>query len=246
MIGVPSSSNSRDARRLSARGALALFATAVFLFTSIAHAGRYELVKGKGVDVCEAYHKNLTLLKDHEPVFLYCERITSPQMPEFNRPKWNKLDVWENRQFIHLVEDYTGSYGHGDPSNLAAWEKMLQSEINRQAVVLATMQFPMEADSKSVNALIYERGICNMTHYFQRQVFVLSSTKPAKIDGEKTKLLHASDVVLYKNKPYFDSIGEKTVVYVVEPRRGDEVRPDDVMFTEKHVVRELCEYRYHK
>lgn len=38
MIGIPSSSNSHGARRLSARYALALLAAVVFLFTSAAHA----------------------------------------------------------------------------------------------------------------------------------------------------------------------------------------------------------------
>lgn len=53
MIGIPSSSSSHDARRLSARRALALLAATVYLFTSAAYAGRYELVKAQGMDGCE-------------------------------------------------------------------------------------------------------------------------------------------------------------------------------------------------
>ena len=35
---------------------------------SAAHAGRYELIKGKGVEVCEAYKKNLESFSDPFPV----------------------------------------------------------------------------------------------------------------------------------------------------------------------------------
>lgn len=55
-------------------GSLALFV----VLTGTAQAGRYELEKGKGVEVCEAYGKNLNSFKTGQPF-----RVTRPVNPEF-------------------------------------------------------------------------------------------------------------------------------------------------------------------
>lgn len=62
----------------------------VFIFSVSAFAGQYELVKGKGVEVCEAYGKNLNYLKT--PLFLKApQRKINPEFKDFNKPQWEKM-----------------------------------------------------------------------------------------------------------------------------------------------------------
>ncbi len=67
-----------------------LAAVLLFAFTAApAVAGRYELIKGKGVEVCEAYEKNLNSFNPSTPML--CERLVSPIFPDFAKPAWEKL-----------------------------------------------------------------------------------------------------------------------------------------------------------
>ncbi len=58
-------------------------------FIETAQAGRYELIKGKGVEVCEAYGKNLNSFRPS--VLMLCERLVSPNFPQFTKPAWEEL-----------------------------------------------------------------------------------------------------------------------------------------------------------
>lgn len=62
-----------------------LVAAALFaLAAAPAIAGRYEIVKGKGVKVCEAYERNLNSFKPRSP--FRCDRPVSPDLKDFSKP----------------------------------------------------------------------------------------------------------------------------------------------------------------
>ncbi len=46
---------------------LSIFTLVSVALLDAAHAGRYELIKGKGVEVCEAYEKNLNSFNPSTP-----------------------------------------------------------------------------------------------------------------------------------------------------------------------------------
>lgn len=72
--------------------AKALGATvAVFLFATSAFAGQYELIKGKGVEVCRAYEKNLNSFKP--ATLMVCERQANPAFQDFAKPVWERLTL---------------------------------------------------------------------------------------------------------------------------------------------------------
>lgn len=52
-------------------------------------AGSYEVIKGKGVEVCEAYAKNLNSFSPSESML--CERPVNPKFNDFAKPIWEKL-----------------------------------------------------------------------------------------------------------------------------------------------------------
>ena len=69
---------------------LLLFPVAVF-------AGEYVLVKGKGVEVCEEYGKNLNSLQTMSNWPVPFGKI-NPEFRDFSKPKWeNLMDVWSDR-----------------------------------------------------------------------------------------------------------------------------------------------------
>lgn len=74
---------------------LSIFVLASAAFTDVAHAGRYELIKGKGVEVCEAYQKNLNSFKPQEPMI--CVREINPEMKDFKKPDWVEPDLAQAR-----------------------------------------------------------------------------------------------------------------------------------------------------
>lgn len=69
-------------------------ATAAALFLLIiapVQAGYYELVDGKGAEVCEAYEKNLNSFKPKVP--MACARAINPEFPDFSQPNWTRGDA---------------------------------------------------------------------------------------------------------------------------------------------------------
>jgi hypothetical protein len=69
----------------------------VFLFlSSISWAGEYMLEKGKGVEVCEAYSKNLNSFNLHSQYVMACERKINPIFADFKKPEWEKLELRDN------------------------------------------------------------------------------------------------------------------------------------------------------
>ena len=67
---------------------LVSFALLSVAFADTVHAGRYELIKGKRVEVCEAYQKNLNSI--NHPYPMMCEREINAAMKDFKKPEWRK------------------------------------------------------------------------------------------------------------------------------------------------------------
>ncbi|HJY76234.1 MAG TPA: hypothetical protein VKE95_06345 [Burkholderiales bacterium] len=54
-------------------------------------AGRYEIVRGAGTEICEAYQNNLNSLGPAVPMM--CERRINPDDEHFRKPVWDRIDV---------------------------------------------------------------------------------------------------------------------------------------------------------
>ncbi len=80
------------------------FALVSVALANIAHAGRYELIKGKGVEVCEAYGKNLNLSKSRLP--MHCERAVSREMKDFHKPEWIRLDFSRSYGLLGKIDRF--------------------------------------------------------------------------------------------------------------------------------------------
>lgn len=80
---------------------------ALLLTTAPVLAGQYDLIKGKGVEVCEAYKKNLESFSDRYPV-MACERKINPEFKDFETPNWEKVDLEKHRELFRRVLRYQG------------------------------------------------------------------------------------------------------------------------------------------
>ncbi len=201
-----------------------LFILVLIFLSSVCFAGEYELVKGKGVDVCEAYRNNLNSFNLYNVFNMACERKINPKFTDFQKPEWQELDLWGNRDFLKKVERFLGlEYDFGDPDkNPQEWERILKERITGMyATTIKTSQIDINNDGEKENVIKYSYGSCPGGNYYGAAFLVLNDDKN-EIDIEKTKPLLQNprhlkngpisegwefamyDVFVYKNKTYFD------------------------------------------
>jgi len=173
------------------------------VFTPVSIAMRrpgypYKLNKGKGVEVCEIYRKNLELLENQN---LACERKISPEYEGLIKlPDWRKLDLWENRNLWAQLEKMANG-GVNSPERLQS--KSDQWEIDRQAksyqehtekyheevYKLYVANMDVDNDGKNELVLRYGSGLCGEpVHYTSIALFVLNE-KGDVVELQKSRSL---------------------------------------------------------
>jgi len=214
-------------------------------------AGQYELVKGEGVEVCEAYKKNLnSFSKLRYP--MACERKINPEMKDFSQPNWKEVDAWQNKELIRKIAKFLEPNAKSIDVNIDYWFSNLKEGIKNGHVRLSAVFIDIDNDEKADNVAKYIDGACGMAHLYSTPIVVLDG-EGKQLDIEKTKPLlqndsmdrekypaggwHYSmyDIFLYKNQVYFDKWSD------VESETGFL----QVYKTEKNKTRKLCKYKYH-
>ena len=82
--------------------AVAVTAVVLLLTAGPVLAGQYELARGKGVKVCEAYRKNLNSFQPSYP--MRCNRPVNPEFKDFQKPKWEQIDGIKDFDLIVKVD----------------------------------------------------------------------------------------------------------------------------------------------
>lgn len=233
-----------------------------------AWAGHYELVKGQGVDVCEAYLKNLNAFGYP----MVCEREIDPEFGSLKKPKWKKIDfnlaeklAWEEYEMalisMGIVLDDKRRIGHRE------W---MNEQIRNGVIVFWESKIDINNDGVLERVVKKRQGICPVNHAFAVEIFII--TKDGKnIDLEKTKYVNANmseiadkiakksgrkefgdagfprnklwgyalyDVFMYKGKAYFD-FWEMGIEY-------PEIKSAHlhVFLYQDNLTREMCTYRF--
>lgn len=184
-------------------------------------AGDYEIVEGKGVDVCEAYKKNLESFDNGgEP--MACNRKINSKFKDFERPKRTKLDVWKYKKLLRKIEVYLGrknSYGNPEKDS-TSWESLLKSRIKFGHVRMELARIDINNNGKINNVIYYYNGRCQTTSSYGTPIVILNN-ELTDIDKSKTLYvmqnletidnLDAGDwayamysIFKYKNMAYFD------------------------------------------
>lgn len=72
--------------------------------TSSKHS-RYHLVLGNGTSICEDYLKQLNEFPLEDPAMI-CERKVKPTSAEFEKPKWEEIDLWQHLDWVYEIDYY--------------------------------------------------------------------------------------------------------------------------------------------
>ncbi|SPP63019.1 hypothetical protein [Nitrospira lenta] len=179
------------------------------LIADVATAGEYVLVLGKGIEVCEAFLKNLNSFPGDPP--MVCERKVNPKFPEFSKPTWQPLDALKHLDLIEQIERWKPyETGFEDPNRREEILTRIKERIANGDIRLATIELDIEQDGVSETVLKYEYAGCdpsNESHFSGtsgRSFYVLTSDK-TKLDKEKSgnfAIALRADMFLFNSRPY--------------------------------------------
>lgn len=173
----------------------------IVLFPSYVLAGEYVLVKGEGIEVCEAYKNNLNSFKPKWPKDY---RKLNPQMHDFSEPRWVDLDDIRNKirhnpdfeiskflwnRDVNPVRYFTDdlSKWRGTKQQLAdAYKRFLylRHEISRRKVPRYHRVAELDIDNDGVPEPVYQDSM-----YAHPTLLLVLKNDYSDIDYEKTKLV---------------------------------------------------------
>ena len=220
------------------------------VFTYPAHAGRYELIKGKGVEVCKAYEKSLNSFHYFLP--MTCEREVDTEVREFSKPKWQKVDAIKNFSLARTVDEFLQPelYGRTTEGSLATLKQRAQNE----GILMSLSDIDINNDGNTESVLKFNYGPCappGSGGWWATPILVLNE-KRNSIDLEKSAHLLQNestdkerypaggwrytmyDIFLYREKAYFDRWSDFL----------SETGTLHVFVTEKSKTKEICTYKF--
>lgn len=249
-----------------------VFVGTSYAFSIVARAGRYELIEGKGVEVCEQYKKNLESF--NEPGPMACERKISPEFKDFEKPVWEKVDLEQHRELFRRLLRYQGPdrdqfrRGYYEDADL---DSSIRDHKQRAYPFVSRTEFQLTPYGKGTgDILIYRDGTCPYPASFHATNIYLLTEAPgvqdAMIDAGSPlqKQLHADispnngvnttvDVFRYKGAPYIDryclnegcctEAKNTLTVFKYGPTRG----PKPAYAGDDYTLgfQKICEYHYH-
>lgn len=177
-------------------------------------AGQYGLVKGAGVEVCEAYRRNFEPRHDAEP--MACERHYDPAIKGFASPEWQKLDVMKYIGLYKKAAIYINEYEVLKPLSKEDLEWSLQGtearvKDPRNSTEFYLTRLDLNGDGKLANVLAIRENACGPepTGKVPRtRLYVLNETL-TDIDYPHQDSWGGWDInatiELYQGKPYIEA-----------------------------------------
>lgn len=156
-------------------------------------AGDYQLILGKGTEVCEACLKNLQQQPVEDAV---CDRQYAAGL-ELSAPEWKSLDLREHTEFYKrvakLVDDGNEFARNADFDDPKIFKGFLETTVKINRASMATAYVDIDNDGKLEWVLRYRGGNCrNEFHgfpgFYQSALLVLTDDRRT-IDYAKTDLL---------------------------------------------------------
>jgi len=162
----------------------------------------FKLIKGKSVEVCEIYKKNLEALGNPN---LACERKVSPEYEGLIKlPEWRKLDLWENRNLWSQVEKMARS-GVNMPGRMQSkdttWDdqreidKLAKSyqehteQYHEEVYKLFVANMDVDNDGKIDSVLREHSGLCGEHRTYKSIALFVLDEKGGSVDLQKSRPL---------------------------------------------------------
>lgn len=163
-----------------------ILSTVVALTANLSLAGRYELIKGKGVEVCEAYAKNLNSFNPHEPMI--CGREINPEMKDFKKPNWVEPDLAQARALEFDMAKLTSRVLNRPEPKDESQIKVFTAEDSGWPAWRWVATVDIDNDGVPDKVLKKQQGDCPMQRAFGMDIAVL--TQDSKhYDLEKSKYI---------------------------------------------------------
>lgn len=162
------------------------------LIADVATAGDYVLVLGKGIEVCEAYLKNLNSFPDDPP--MVCERKVNPKFSEFSKPVWQPVDASKHLDLVEQIERWKPyETGFEDPKRREEILTSIKARIENGKVQLAVTDLDIEQNGTTTKETVlrYEFADCNpdseshFAHSAGRRLYALNAER-TQIDVDKS------------------------------------------------------------
>lgn len=186
-----------------------LFAVFICL-TGNVFAGEYKLVVGDRIDVCEAYEKNLNSFKELSHAMV-CERLVDTNLKEFDKPRWRKLNIWENLDKIKNFEEFMGFTLWKENDR---WMRNLRNREKKGMAQIYETHIDIDNDGDVDRVYMYDYGKCDPqeeSHYSMpggRNLFVWDDENNCLHRGLNQYLkFKRFDMFIYKGKVYLDYFG---------------------------------------
>jgi hypothetical protein len=188
----------------------ALASASLILVGAPAWAGRYDLVKGKDVEVCDAYKKNFKSFDNSRP--MACERQYDPHIKGFESPHWQKLDI---KKYLHLykqAETYTATGYLSEKDIKDMVESRGQFAMAHQGKTeLYLARLDINGDGRMDNILAVRDLSCGPNPEAEKtkkmRLYFLNDTL-TDIDYGRQKdwdgIYNNATLVLYKGKPHIE------------------------------------------
>lgn len=163
-----------------------LLASSLLLFVllpDVALAGKYELIEGKGVEVCKVYTDNLNSLGATQPMI--CEREINEKYTNLKKPVWIDLDLTENSRLLANVRNFLR--GLPQEKESASNNKAATSQIG--AATLKSTSIDIDNDGATENVLQYQNAICGQAVLSYATVILVRKDESEFVDAKKSKFL---------------------------------------------------------
>ena len=185
------------------------------LMTDLATAGDYKLVLGKGIEVCEAYLKNLNAFPNDPP--MVCERKLNPKFPEFSTPTWQPLDALEHFDLLEQIARQRPIYREEYDRNREKIRGWIKERIATGQIRLATTDLDIEQFGTITTQVVLQHTVADCDPMNEsdfagsagRTLYVVNAER-TQLDVENSKnisYLGWADVFLYKNRVYLTQWG---------------------------------------
>ena len=156
-------------------------------------AGEYQLILGKGTEVCEACLKNLQQQPVEDAV---CDRQYAAGL-ELSAPEWKSLDLHEHTEFYKrvakLVDDGNELSKNADFDDSKIFKEFLETTVKINRASMAMAHIDINNDGKLEWVLQYRGGNCRKEFHgypgFYQSVLLVLADDRRTIDYAKTDLL---------------------------------------------------------
>lgn len=236
-----------------------IFAVVVLAVTP-AMAGHYQLIKGRGVAVCQAYARNFESFRNTVP--MACERRYNPAIKGFSAPRWRKLDLKKNLELyikagIYLQEEYQGVSGMSK-EDIEADARYAASRAKDLKAQMFLAHLDLTGDGRTENILAIRERSCGPQDSSERTRLYVLNNACADINYTRQRGWGGYDsnatIELYRDKPYIEAYNsddgwgnlftKSGHFYVFRELRPNERPRGYFAYWPNFRLKRICEFKY--